>query len=479
MNKLLTDAEVDEELARIRARRTDSRSATIRLTRDLIAARTTTVTQGQSLLLMTPASPLPEGVRIDDFAAYMPTHTYIFKPTREMWPAASVNARVPPIAMAGGKPMPASSWLDKNKPVEQATWAPGEPMEIENRLVAADRWVERQGCRVFNLYRPPVITPKPGDALPWRRHIKKIFGEDDGRHIVKWLAHRVQRPQDKINHALVLGGAQGIGKDTLLEPVKEAVGPWNFNEVSPQQMLGQFNGFVKSVILRINEARDLGDLDRFKFYDHMKIYTAAPPDVLRVNEKYLREYPTMNVMGVVITTNHKADGIYLPADDRRHFVAWSPLTKDDFPEGYWNELYSWFGNGGNEEVAHYLASLDIGDFDAKAPPLKIEAFWDIVHASSAPEDAELADALDLLGRPEITTLEDIKTVAAADFALWLNDRKNAKRIPHRLETCGYVPVRNPDVKDGLWKVSGARRMVYAKKELSIHDRLAAAARLLR
>ena len=28
-------------------------------------------------------------------------------------------------------------------------------------------------------------------------------------------------------------------------------------------MLGRFNGFLKSVILRINEARDLGDVDRF------------------------------------------------------------------------------------------------------------------------------------------------------------------------------------------------------------------------
>ena len=43
-----------------------------------------------------------------------------------------------------------------------------------------------------------------------------------------WLAHRVQRPEDKINHALVLGGAMGIGKDTIIEPVKHAIGPWNF-----------------------------------------------------------------------------------------------------------------------------------------------------------------------------------------------------------------------------------------------------------
>ena len=146
----------------------------------------------------------------------------------------------------------------------------------------------------------------------------------------------MQRPEEKINHALVLGGAQGIGKDTLLEPVKRAVGPWNFREVSPQQMLGRFNGFLKSVILRVSEARDLGDVNRFQFYDHMKAYTAAPPDVLRVDEKNLREHSVLNCRGVIITTNHKADGIYLPADDRRHFVAWSDLTKEDFDDDYWN-----------------------------------------------------------------------------------------------------------------------------------------------
>jgi hypothetical protein len=71
-----------------------------------------------------------------------------------------------------------------------------------------------------------------------------------------------------------LGDNQGVGKDTLLEPVKRAIGPWNFSEVSPQQVLGRFNGFLKSVILRVSEARDLGNVDRFQFYDHMK-YCAA------------------------------------------------------------------------------------------------------------------------------------------------------------------------------------------------------------
>jgi hypothetical protein len=44
--------------------------------------------------------------------------------------------------------------------------------------------------------------------------------------------------------------------------VKRAIGPWNFGEVNPQQLLGRFNSFLKRVILRVNEVRDLGDVNR-------------------------------------------------------------------------------------------------------------------------------------------------------------------------------------------------------------------------
>ena len=418
------------------------------------------------------------GVSVSDFVAYMPQHTYIFKPSGEMWPASSVNARISAITGADGKAVNANAWLDTNSPVEQMTWAPGEDALIRNRLIADGGWVKRAGCTVFNLYRPPTIIAKPGPVEPWLDHIKTVFPED-AEHIVAWLAHRVQRPYEKINHALVLGGAQGIGKDTLLEPIKHAIGPWNFQEVSPQHMLGRFNGFLKSVILRVSEARDLGDVDRFAFYDHMKSYTASPPDVLRVDEKHAREYAVFNVCGIIITSNHKADGIYLPADDRRHYVAWSSLTKDDFLKTYWRDLYRWYGAGGNAFVVEYLRSQDLSGFDAKAPPPKTQAFWEIVDASRAPEDAELADALDILAWPEALTLGDLAGHAPSQFADWLRDRKNARRIPHRLEECGcgYVAVRNDAAKDGRWKVADRRQVIYAKAELPPRDRIAAAKRL--
>jgi hypothetical protein len=37
---------------------------------------------------------IDEGVSLNDFHAYMPMHNYIFAPSRDPWPASSVNARL-------------------------------------------------------------------------------------------------------------------------------------------------------------------------------------------------------------------------------------------------------------------------------------------------------------------------------------------------------------------------------------------------
>jgi hypothetical protein len=425
------------------------------------------------------ATVLPDGMI--DFYAHLPSHHYLFVPTRELWPVASVNGKLtwPKVGKAD-KPIAPAAWLDKHRAVEQLAWHPAEQTIITDRVLQVSGWARHDGAKVFNLYRAP--DRPSGDASqagPWLDHLHRVY-PDDAEHIIRWLAHRVQQPGDKCNHALVLGGLQGIGKDTLLEPLKAAIGPWNWSDISPVQMIGRFNGWAKAVVVRVNEGRDLGDVDRFAFYDHSKVIIAAPPDVIRVDEKHLRETYVINCCGVIITTNHASDGLYLPADDRRHYVAWSPRKREDFADDYWRTIYGWFAAGGTGHVSSYLTQFDLSGFDPKAPPLKTPAFWAIVAAGEAPESGELRDVLEGMNHPRATSMTAIVAHANAmkmfSLADELDDRKNRRTLPHKLERVGYVAVRNPDSTDGLFSLSGRRQRVYALRELPLAEQVRAARR---
>jgi hypothetical protein len=90
----------------------------------------------------------------------------------------------------------------------------------------------------------------------------------------------------------------------------------------------------------------------------------------------------------------------------------------------------------------------------------------------------LSDALDALDWPDTTTLESIAHRATVDFAAWINDRRYRTQLPHRLESAGYVAVRNPETKDGRWKLNGRYQVVYARRDIGgERERIVAARRL--
>ncbi|MCZ7561364.1 MAG: hypothetical protein M5U30_16010 [Burkholderiaceae bacterium] len=108
--------------------------------------------------------------RLEDFYCYLPRGQYLYAPTRELWPGASVNAAVadwPADPMKPAKRMAPAAWLAKMRPLHQMTWAPGEAEVIENKHIDAGGWIPEPGARVFNLYRPPMpLHGDPSDVLP-------------------------------------------------------------------------------------------------------------------------------------------------------------------------------------------------------------------------------------------------------------------------------------------------------------------------
>lgn len=422
----------------------------------------------------------PTTATFDDFYAYLPEHEYLFVPTRGLWPPATINS-----ILGEG----ASYKLDRLKPVHQMAWCPGLDLIVKDRLVVKGGWIDSPGKNTFNNYlpAPELKGGDPKKADPWINLVRKIYASD-ADHLIKWMAHRLRHIDVKVNHGIISGSDKhGIGKDTAFEPLRRALGAWNVATVSATQAMDpKFNPFLESLVCFINEASDLGDDDRFEFYNRRKTWLASPPDIISVADKNVKLHPIANFTAIVISANEKS-GLYLPAEDRRHFVAWSDCVPSDFAEDYWTKLYAWYDAGGIEHVVAYLRSIDLSDFDPKTPPPKTAAFWEIVAQGESTENSELADLIDeltcagLYDRPVALTIEQLIAEASQNPAkfdevhTWLTDRRSRRTIPHRLNKCGYVPIRNDDdATDGRWRVSGKRVMIYGRKDVPLKERIDAA-----
>jgi hypothetical protein len=91
------------------------------------------------------------------------------------------------------------------------------------------------------------------------------------------------------------------------------------------------------------------------------------------------------------------------------------------------------------------------------------------HISS--ESTDLDDLLDMLGRPEAVTLEQViskaeMTPGFAATAAWFADRKNRRVMSIKFDDSGYRPCKNPHSKQGLWVIKGRKQIVYVPNLLN-------------
>ena len=85
--------------------------------------------------------------------------------------------------------------------------------------------------------------------------------------------------------------------------------------------------------------------------------------------------------------------------------------------------------------------------------------------------------LDALENPDSVTLAEMQAKASGETSEWLLDRRHRRSMPHRMERCDYVPLRNPRAKDGLWKLQNKRQVVYIKASLDAVQKAALLKRL--
>ncbi len=255
--------------------------------------------------------------------------------------------------------------------------------------------VKREGHEYGNRWRNARPQPKAGDVTPWLRHVERLVPIDFEReHLLNALAHKVQYPGHKINHAILMGGNPGCGKDTLFAPFFWAIGgatKTNCSLVKNEDITSQWGYSLECEVMEIAELRQTEAKDRRALENQLKPIIAAPPELLPVNRKGLHPYMSLNRVFVVAFSNERA-AISIPSEDRRWFCLWADLPR--LPETEAVALWNWYQHrGGFEAVAHYLHTRDVSAWNPTAPPPMTEAKAIMVEHGMSTAESMLVDMM--------------------------------------------------------------------------------------
>ena len=259
----------------------------------------------------------------------------------------------------------------------------------------ADVLVARDGLPYGNRWRDARPTPVAGDVSPWLAHVERMVPEEFEReHLLNALAHKVQFPTHKINHAILMGGNHGSGKDTLFAPFFWAIGgeaKANCSLVKNEDLNSQWGYALECEVMEIAELRQAEAKDRRALENTLKPIIAAPPELLMVNRKGMHPYMALNRVFVVAFSNERV-AISLPSEDRRWFVLWCAAPK--LPEAQAVSLWNWYQHrAGFEAVAHYLHTRDVSAWNPSAPPPMTEAKLIMVEHGMSTAESFLVDQM--------------------------------------------------------------------------------------
>jgi hypothetical protein len=239
--------------------------------------------------------------------------------------------------------------------VQHALWHPGKSVIFSHG-----------GVKVLNVC-PDLSVPanfgRAGVPRWWLDLVEYILGEHSP-WFINYLAFTLQNPGIKQCCHPLIGGASGLGKDRMMEPLKRYYRALSaLGEVETLAKIVQFQDqlvsarlvIISEVLLR-GVRMDLQD----EAQEMLKSLTASNSEegILSLNPKKKARVRQVDIVSTVMFTNHTKPFEIQPGDRRLAFI-WSEQAPKD--EGYYLE-YSRNVDEDWKTVIQYLANLDISEF---------------------------------------------------------------------------------------------------------------------
>jgi len=254
--------------------------------------------------------------------------------------------------------------------------------------------VARDGDLYGNRWRDARPAFGSGDVTPWLEHCKTLVpNAEELEHIFDVMAFKVQHPETKINHAVLHGGDQGSGKDTMWAPFIWAVCGEHLKNrglLDNDTMSSQFGYALESEILILNELKEPDAKERRALANKLKPIIAAPPEMLTVNRKGLHPYQMANRVFVLAFSNDPVP-ISLDSQDRRWFCVWSHAPRMSAQAA--EKMWKWYKAGGFAAIGGWLSRRDVSAFNPGAAPMMTEFKMNLVEHGMSMAESYLVELM--------------------------------------------------------------------------------------
>lgn len=215
---------------------------------------------------------------------------------------------------------------------------------------------------VYNFFSGLALKPIKGDCSVYLKHIEVGICDGDekaAKYFIQWLAHMIQKPDEKPSVAILMKSLQGTGKGMLTKPLLEILGQYGAHVNGHANLTQRFNSTVANKLMIFG---DEVDLKENKVADKLKGLISE--DVIQLERKGIEPEAMPNYSRFIFASNH-IQVINAGLKERRYLIV-EPVLKDP---SYYAEIAAWSANGGANHLLDYLINLDISDFNKNQAPI--------------------------------------------------------------------------------------------------------------
>jgi len=218
----------------------------------------------------------------------------------------------------------------------------------------------------LNLWTGYGCKPQAGNCELYLAHLHNNVCNSNKEHadyLLDWMADAVQHPDRAGEVAVVLRGAEGVGKGILAKQFGRLFGAHFRHVAQAKHLVGHFNAHLQQCsVLFADEAFFAGDRA------HEGILKALiTEETLLVEPKGIDTFVVRNSLHLILSSNNEWV-IPAGADARRFFVLDVAGTHmRDF--AYFAAIAKEMDNGGREALLDLLMKRDLSQFNIRAVPL--------------------------------------------------------------------------------------------------------------